>query len=290
MALQLRHFRCRRADERTVELAPEYGGGYIPWCLLRSEQRMAQCEDRLRAGMRADPDNSFDTWFLSRLLNNVGRNREAAELARASLAHDQYMPYKIGHMLRVLEVTGQSADAAELHKQGRRWWPEEGVLYWNRLTGMVERGDFEAIDRLQETEPGMTSRDRVPVLGPAVKARSASGVKAVCTNPPSDIQFLCLLAFAHVGDLDAAFRIADRLFPSRRGRTPADEERIWLDNPSPMPNGLLTGPGAAPLRRDPRYVALAQRVGLIEYWRSGRPPDFCSPPQPEPICRSLLKT
>jgi hypothetical protein len=45
---------------------------------------------------------------------------------------------------------------------------------------------------------------------------------------------------------------------------------------------------AAPLRRDPRYVALAERVGLLEYWRSGRPPDFCRK-NPEPICAQLLK-
>ena len=33
---------------------------------------------------------------------------------------------------------------------------------------------------------------------------------------------------------------------------------------------------------------LAQRVGLLDYWRSGRAPDFCRK-QPEPICAQLLK-
>ena len=51
---------------------------------------------------------------------------------------------------------------------------------------------------------------------------------------------------------------------------------------------LLTSPAAAPLRRDPRYISLVERVGLRDYWRSGRLPDFCRK-QPEPLCANLLK-
>jgi hypothetical protein len=97
-----------------------------------------------------------------------------------------------------------------------------------------------------------------------------------------------MLALARSGDVDAAFALADRLYPSRRGLTPADEERIWLDNPGLMPLAFLTSAVAAPLRRDPRYLALAQRVGLLEYWRSGRLPDFCRG-KPEPICSKLAR-
>jgi hypothetical protein len=49
----------------------------------------------------------------------------------------------------------------------------------------------------------------------------------------------------------------------------------------------LTGPGAAALRRDPRYLALAERTGLLAYWRTGRLPDFCRQRQPESICSKL---
>jgi hypothetical protein len=200
------------------------------------------------------------------------------------------MPYKIGHMLRTLEVTGQSVEAADLYRQSRRWWPKQQILYWNRFIGILERGDFEALDRLQrEAARDAGVQERAPLLGSAVKAKSASAVRRACAHQPADNQSLCMLALARVGDLDSAFHLADQLYPSRRGRTPADEERIWLQNPNPLPLGMITGAGAAPLRRDPRYVPLAARVGLIEYWRSGRPPDFCRAPKPEPICRSLLK-
>lgn len=282
---------ARRAADRTVELAPEYSGAYIPWCLLHSEQRMVECENRLRIAMRADPDDSFANWFLSRLLNNVGRNREASELASLALAHDPYMPYKIGHALRMLELTGRRSEAADLYQQASRWWPKLGVLYWNRMSGILDRGDFDAADAFERNAASaLGPKGRLPPFAQAVKARSVRGVRAACAKlgPDDPNQGPCMLAFGLVGDLDSAFRVADLLYPSRRGRTPADEERIWLDNPDSMPLHTLTGPAAAPLRRDPRFLPIAERVGLLEYWRSGRLPDFCQD-KPEPICSKFKR-
>jgi len=80
------------------------------------------------------------------------------------------------------------------------------------------------------------------------------------------------------------------MYPKRLGRTPAETERIWLNDPDGgAPLSLVTSAAAAPMRRDPRYLALAQRTGLLDYWRSGRPPDFCKPPHSEPVCVQLLK-
>ncbi len=282
---------ARQAADRAIAIAPEQGGNYIPWCVLHSEQRRVPCEDRLRAGMRADPDNSFANWFLSKLLNDVGRNREALELAKLSLAHDQYMPYKIGHALRMLEVAGQPAEANDLYGRAKRWWPKEQIFYWNRFVGFAQRADFDGVRQLDheiQKETGSTTSG--PALASAVRANSASGVRSACASRKDDSELvLCMLAFAQVGDLDAAYALADRVYPTRRGRTPQEEERIWLENPAPMPVVFLTGPGAAALRRDARFVPLAERLGLLEYWRSGRPPDFCRPPQPEAICSRLLR-
>lgn len=282
---------ARSAMDQTIALAPEYGGAHIPWCLLHSEQRRAECEDQLRSGMRTNPDDSFSNWFLSRLLNDVGRNDEAAELASLSLAHDPYMPYKIGHMLRMLEATGKSANAEELYRKARKWWPDQPQLFWNRVTGKEERGDFEGLEQLQREQGSQFGEQLFVPLGTAVKAKSASDVRALCAKIQSEYPagIACMLAFAQLGDLDDAFRSADALYPSRRGRTPADEERIWLADPDATPVDFLAGPSAASLRRDRRYLALADRVGLLEYWRKGRLPDFCRPPQPEAICSQLRR-
>ena len=274
---------ARRAADRTVELAPEYGSAYVPWCLLHSDWRTIECEDRLRTAMSRDPDDPFVNWFLSRVLNNVGRTAEAAELATLSLAHDPYMPYKIGLVLRMQEALGRTAESAELYKQASRWWPANEPIMFNRWAGVMQRGDFKAAQQ-HEGESG----ERSPVLA-AINRKSPAELRSVC--PPDTSGFdglMCMMELARLADFDAAYAIADRLFPSRRGRNAAEEDRLWLDSPG-FPAGYITSAGAAPLRRDPRYLALAERIGLLRYWRSGRLPDFCRPPKPEPVCAAIRR-
>lgn len=271
---------ARRAMQRTVELAPEFGAGRVPWCFLHSEVRMAECEDRLRDAIRADPDDPFANFFLASLvLNPAGRNAEAAQLAALSLAHDQYMPFKIGLMLRTFEATGQTAEAANLYGRAVRWWPGNPIISWFRETGMVQRGDFEAARRFADEVGGAFKADPTLV---AISSNSLNAVRSACSGATEFDGIMCVLALAKFGDPDGAFALAERVYPSRLGTTPAEQERIWLDDPATSV-AFLTGVGAVWLRKDPRYLVLAHRVGLLDYWRSGRKPDFCRD-KSEPIC------
>ena len=281
---------ARRAAERAQALDPDYGEVHIPWCLLHSEVRRIECEDHLRAGMRIDSDAPFVTFFLSALLSNVGRIDEAFDQARQSHVHDPYMPEKIARMIHMLEVTGDSEAATSLYRDGTRWWPEFPGLFRARASGITERGDFEALLRF-EREAGAEHQSGYQASSAfvaALKNKSTTGLKPDCANGGWFFQVRCVMVLAKLGDLDAAFALADPLYPGRVGRNPAEQERIWLDKPSVISLEFITSPAAAPLRRDPRYLALAQRTGLLEYWRSGRAPDFCRK-QPEPICAQLLK-
>ena len=42
------------------------------------------------------------------------------------------------------------------------------------------------------------------------------------------------------------------------------------------------------MRRDPRFMPLVQRLGLVDYWRSsGHWPDFCSEPGLPYDCKAV---
>lgn len=275
---------ARRAADRTIEIAPDYGSAYVPWCLLHSSVQFAACEQRLRKGMRADPDDPFANWFLSRMLNNVGRNEEASELASVSLAHDPYMPLKIAHMLRMLELNGRVEEADQLYRQSAAWWPDNEAINWFRLTGIMQRGDFEAMQKFASAI-GKGAKPSAALV--AINRKALPALKQACAAAKEEDALVCLFGLAKLGDLDAAYALTGRIYPSQIGRTPGEEDRIWLDQPSSYPVAYLTSPAAAPLRRDSRFLGLAQRVGLLAYWRSGRLPDFCRSPQPEPICGRL---
>jgi TolB-like protein len=285
---------ARRGAERAKAIAPEFGDSYGAWCYLHSETLRAECENRLREGRRIDPDAPFLNSFLAGLLRDVGRYEESVEVARLASARDPYVPTKLGWLLRSLEYSGEEEEASELHRQGRKWWPElNDHFFWNRMAGRIDRGDFAGVVRLEQElgTKGLPANYRTsgPLLA-AVRAKSSAGVARFCADAkPFLLIVRCFAASIAVGDLDRAYARAAEFYPKRVGRTAAETERIWLDNPlTPAPLTLITAPGAAPLRRDPRYLALADRLGLLAYWRSGRLPDFCRK-QPEPICAQLRK-
>lgn len=284
---------ARRAADRGTELGPKFGDAYAPWCLLRSEALWAACEDRLREARRIDQDAPFLNTFLSHLLRSVGRFDESMELARLAHTHDIYLPTKIGWMLKAMEFAGDKDDARELYKQGAIWWPEFKLMFFrNRLFSLVERGDFHAVQQL-EREVGVKKinpdyKDSSELVA-ALNSKSVSAARKAC--PETDAYLMnirCMIALAILHDQDGAYAIAAKLYPRRVGRTPEETERIWLDQPEAMSPEFITSPAAAPMRRDPRFLHLAARVGLLAYWRSKRPPDFCRR-KAEPVCAHLMK-
>lgn len=282
----------RRAAERSRELMPSFGDTYIPPCLLQPATQMAACEVSLRAGWQADPDAPFVTHFLAGAMSGVGRKKDAFELARLTYVHDPYMPAKIGMIVHAMAEAGEYDRAKSLLRKAAKWWPESRTIRF-MLWGLIERGDFEAIAALEsELGPQIFGEYFAGVadVARAISSNSSAALKPLCNSMEAPWQQLaeCMLGLAIVGDPDASFAMADKLHTSRIGRTPKEEEKFWLDEPDSMPLDFITSAAAAPMRKDPRFIALAERTGLRRYWRSGRPPDFCRT-NPEPVCAVLLR-
>lgn len=281
----------RKAAERSRELAPHFGGNEQLWCLYHSSGRIKECEDHLREGIRYDPDFAWLADALANRLKNVGRMADAQSFAGVSLSHDPYQIQKISLMVRMQEANGMTSEAHRLFATGIREWPGESVLYADRFYGMLGRGDFAGLLAFIKTTPAEMAAavDPVhPVLG-AVSANDLTQVRQLCPldQPTSVKRDVCMLALAHLGDVHDAVSTALGTYADRLGRTPAEEERIWLYSPRYSDTDILMGPAAAPMRQDPRYLELARRIGALDYWRSGRLPDFCRQPRPEPVCSKL---
>ncbi len=284
---------AREAADRAIELGPRFGDTYGAWCQLHSETFLAECENHLRAGRRVDPDAPFLNAFLSTVLRSGGRFKEALDVTKLSYTHDPFLPTKIGWMLRMLELTGAEAEARDLYRQGVRWWPEyKNFFFGQRLVGEIDRAGVTGTQRLEQDvgttdlPPGYTTSNP---LAAAVSTNSLPAARRACSASGGYwLKVRCMLTLSRLGDQDSAYKIADELYPARMGRTRPETERLWLEQEGTAPLEFLSSPAAAPLRRDPRFVPLAQRVGLLGYWRSGRPPDFCRM-SPDPVCAQLLK-
>jgi TolB-like protein len=283
---------ARAAADRGMKLAPEFGDTYGAWCYLHSEVRRLECEDRLLTGKRADPEAPFLNHFHSAFLSEAGRFREAYDLARLSLSHDHYTPMKIAMMIHRLEFAGESSEARSLTEKNSIWWPEtEALIFWERWQGLLERGDLDALSRL-ETEAKSNilppHYSETAPLAAAVKARSLTRIHAICGPNPAELlqQLRCLVASIQVGDGNGAYTLMDAIYRPRIGSSAADTERIWLDDPRRRRPDILSAPFAAAIRSDARFIPLVRRIGLLDYWRSGRLPDFCVQ-QREAVCAKL---
>jgi DNA-binding winged helix-turn-helix (wHTH) protein/tetratricopeptide (TPR) repeat protein len=284
---------ARRAGDRALALAPEFGDVYIPACLLRSPVRMVECDARLRKAMRIDPSTSFVPGYLSALLYNAGRIDEATQLAQVSLANDPYKPAKLARMIRMFEATGGSDEAERLFREATRLWPDMPRLRASRLAGMAERGNYGAIERFLNAKADAPMLDPAAVkellaarrMGDLPRARracSANGLQSFTLS-------LCMTVLAGLGDTDGAFALARGLYPAWPAPPGTDEDQLWLDRPDGYATAILTGPAAKTMRADPRFLDLARSQGLLAYWRKDGPPDFCRGAQPEPICAQLRR-
>jgi hypothetical protein len=85
-----------------------------------------------------------------------------------------------------------------------------------------------------------------------------------------DIDFAAPL-LAGLGDADGAFQMA---FAYRGDPIKIDPAFLWQ-------------PESLPLRRDPRFIALAAKFHVAEFWKTtGLWPDFCSTPSWPYNCRT----
>jgi hypothetical protein len=71
--------------------------------------------------------------------------------------------------------------------------------------------------------------------------------------------------YASLGAMDELYHEMNQLLAQGGGRYP---EILAI--------GMMWAPEMRPFRQDPRFPDLAQRLGLIDYWRRVGPPDACT--------------
>lgn len=281
----------RRASDRARALAPQFGDVYLTWCLLHSKVRMTECDAHLRHALEIDARSSSVPGFLSFLSQDAGSMDEALRLARQSLANDPYRPAKLEQMIRMLELSGDSDEAEQLYRMASRIWPDHDGMRGNLLLGVAESGDYARLATLSTPRLGGPMRDppAFTALLAAQRKHDVAGAERACgARVLSRFTLgLCMNILADLGDLDRSYAIAKSLYPASQAPSGEDEDRFWLDHPGGFEMAFLTGPAGKAMRTDPRFLGLAQKLGLLDYWRSGRLPDFCTKGH-EPVCARII--
>jgi DNA-binding winged helix-turn-helix (wHTH) protein/TolB-like protein len=284
---------ARAAAERAIRLRPDMGDSYPVLAAATPHSAWAEREAHIRKGLAVTP-GSFLGEFLTWILNDAGRFREGEVSARST--YERYAFSLNSHDRRIggLLGMGDAAGALALLPQARKLWPDEQVfrdLTFEAAAFQIGeplgRKELQAV--LGELPPARAERWR-GILA-ALDSRRPADIAALTRDcaKPGDDWWSCMVSFSMLGRLDDAFRIAGEAYPDQR---PAPGESLvhkWLANPELPSTRYLFIPATAPMRADPRFAAVVERVGLLQYWRqTRRPPDFCAS-EPAPVCRMLSK-
>jgi len=272
---------------RAVKLDPKAPDQFAVRNLLVPNTDWAERERLMRAAVAVGPSWSQGLLWLANVLWETGRIREAGEFAQRATAGES--SYDWGIFYSVIVCSGdQPEQAIKDIEHDRQLVPESFFGQDIDLYCLANAGRWDEALRVLQSLP-MPSLE-TPLRGVALKAfllaarsRSHADIQEArrlilakagqggLINLPAAIAWLSAL-----GLVDDALKLAERWEPNKAGL---------------YPNVFMFGPLTKNMRRDPRFMQLAARIGLVDYWRtSGHWPDYCSEPGWPYDCKAVAAT
>jgi TolB-like protein/tetratricopeptide (TPR) repeat protein len=275
--------------ERAVQLNPNLGEAYLALVYLTPSTDWQGREALLTKGIAVDTSWPFLPYHVSKHLWSVGRLKDALPVDARGLA---LMPFHLGlNAQRTIELAslGRLREAKESVDRVVTLWPTEPrtrpLQLWFAVFFRAPEEALALLDnadqRPADLEPVTVAawRDFIkarPSHDTAAKTKVERTVTDLADNHEFDranaVQILAML-----GDVDGAFAQMTKY---------VDETGGYHRGMLVLPPAILFYPTTAAMRRDPRFMPLAAKLGLVSYWRAtGKWPDFCSEPGLPYDCR-----
>ena len=220
------------------------------------------------AGSRT-PDSTMIASEEAAALQSVGRMSDAAAAARRAAELDPLSPVATMELIMTLAYAGQTEEARQELNKAERLWAGTNALRNALFAFHLRYGDPETARR---NSPG---RERAVDLYLDARAQpSSSAVKKLLAyireHEKHPGMYGAVQDLGEFNQIDQALRLI--------AQTPT--ERVASESYQ------LFRPGLAGLRRDRRFMQVAHRIGLVDFWRStGKWPDYCNDPELPYSCK-----
>jgi len=215
-----------------------------------------------------EPNEATPHHWYSLLLSRVGRLQAALEQARRAYELDPNAPVLAANLAGMYLMLGQDEQALRYTKLAA----ELGLSKKNlgiEATVAMRRGNWAEARRL------IVQQEDIPVQ---VRTQAGSYVDAVADpkrvpqvvaemraiDPKVAPQMSLIHPYMHLGQLDLVY---DLLFASLDEDPMAWAKRWEID--------FVWGPEGKAFRQDQRFGELAERTGLVDYWKQYGYPDGC---------------
>jgi tetratricopeptide (TPR) repeat protein len=258
--------------QRALKLEPQNAAAM--WALLNLLPPFGRFAERDALINRIEQHasrQSRSVYLRSAHLCNVGRVRAAIEVAQRAYEMDPVDPAVSNWLGLMLFGGGRYAEARRCFESALTRWPDSHYLAANLILVCVQTQDWA-------TFAALLAPERLAQFPLRESDRLVRGYASVMRDPSPESRrrpiesarrrfeatgyadFLQLQLAADAGAAEEAHTIAAR---AKFGPAGNDRDQLGTDAYRPGPLFYYSSPL---LRRDPRFVDLCARLGLVEYW------------------------
>ena len=214
---------------------------------------------------RRDPNNAYVRAFRSGLLMDVGRMHDAVDDAQAAMKMEPLSPAMRTALIGALAYSGQFAAAMEQLQGAEKLWPGATTIVIARYRLALRYGDPREALRLQRS-------------GAVVRAPTAELFLQARIDPTSQNVSLAISVIRSIYQR-VPEAVGEYVQTIAAFGDPAELYPVFLNwslpKETPYIADILFRPALAMFRQDPRFIQVAKRLGMLDYWRkSGNWPDF----------------
>lgn len=223
----------------------------------------------------AHPNNPDILTIRTEFFLMVGRLNEAVEAARRAFEYDPLTPGLGNSLIQTLAYSGQTEVAAGELKRAEQRWPGTLTLRDARFRFHLRYGDPRIALQIVRSEGISQEFEEFLVARidptPANIQRAVNAVRQGGTTSAKSINDLTQL-LAQFGREDEAYELI-------MGWNRPDQAGAM--------SGMLFRPTTKKFRSNPRFIRIADHLGLLAHWqKSGKWPDFCSEPDLPYDCKA----
>ena len=276
---------ARREANLTLKLDPADAGAYVVLSWIEPTYRGREAP--LLRGMKyaRHPKGPLGALYSyhAALLSDVGRLREALSSQLVARATDEWGAPKRAQLARAYANAGNLPAAKAAIEEASQLWPDHSGVRRIRqyVVGFYEQPS-EALAVFNAMDARMpTGKDENDVWRSFIKAKAGQS-ESLTAKTVRQIR-----EAANRGKIS---RENEVLMLAALGETKhAMEAATSARNDPRFGSWVLFAPVTRNLRQDEGFVALAARMGLIDYWReTGKRPDFCTNPSVRSECSPRL--
>lgn len=261
------HERARAAADKAMALDPSLADPHSVLAAIEGDKwEFAAALRNLERALELEPDNANVNQWYGEQLNTVGRISEGAHYLQRARDLDPLSPVANNSLAQTYLLEGRYEKALEQVRTAR----ELGYVACQNAglstLALVGSGRFQdALDGLERTPDWPEEDFQVQIHGLKllIDPQDASAL-AYLTGPTRDFDdsyacgFSAYVYLSLAGRVDEAFAILG----------PLSERKALF-------TATLFMPSLAALRRDPRFLDVAKKTGLLQYWRENAWPDMC---------------